>query len=210
MIRLEGIFPGACVKKGEDWQYVNEVCRLPYFIKCRNKFTFRNFFCFIFQDLSGKVGTVVSVPKGRERKPGRVWVQRRPDIDDFYSYRVGFNGKVDLEVSSTGFGGHYQPHNLPILKISEPKTDKKTNDVIVMDLPLVVGDTVKFVVGLEELREMAVDCGLVWTASKILTVARKSTASSISFSFLKDVRVMNLANLMCDVFQSRTLLYLIF
>ena len=51
-------------------------------------------------------------------------------------------------------GGHYQPYTLPILKISKPKLDEKINDV---NLPLVVGDKVKFTVGLEELREIVVD-----------------------------------------------------
>jgi hypothetical protein len=59
-------------------------------------------------------------------------------------------------------GGHYQPDTLPVLEISEPRAEEKPNDVIA-EFPFVVGDRVKFVVGLEELREMSVDCGLGWS-----------------------------------------------
>jgi hypothetical protein len=115
-----------------------------------------------FQDGGSRsVGKVVPSPNGQHGgTPGKVWVQWPHEKEKSYSYRVGFNGQMDLEIARAGVGGRYQPHTLPILKISKPKLDEKTNDVDV--LPLVVGDKVKFAVGLEELREIAVDCGLEW------------------------------------------------
>ena len=68
-------------------------------------------------------------------------------------------------------GGHYQPYTLPILKISKPKLDEKKNDVAVA-LPLVLGDKVKFAVGLEELREIVVDCGLEWNPTDMKKVMK--------------------------------------
>jgi hypothetical protein len=118
---------------------------------------------------------VVPSPNGQHGgTPGKVWVQWPHEKDKSYSYRVGFNGKMDLEMVSAGVGGHYQPHTLPILKISKPKLDEKTNDVDVA-LLLVVGDTVRVTVGLEELRELVVDCGLKWIPSKMGKVTKMKT-----------------------------------
>jgi hypothetical protein len=45
--------------------------------------------------------------------------------------------------------------------ISKPRANEKTNEVVA-DPPFVVGDRVKLAVGLEELREMSVNCELDW------------------------------------------------
>jgi hypothetical protein len=47
--------------------------------------------------------------------------------------------------------------------------DRKTNDIIA-NHPFVVGDRVKVVVGLEELREMVLDCWLYWNAGEMKKV----------------------------------------
>jgi hypothetical protein len=103
--------------------------------------------------------------------PGKVWVQWPHEMDKSYPYRVGLNDKMDLEIAKAGIGGHYQPDTLPVLVISKPKADEKTNDVVA-DPPFVVGDRVKVVVELEELREMVVDCGLGWDAGTMNKVKR--------------------------------------
>jgi hypothetical protein len=90
-------------------------------------------------------------------------------MDKSYSYRVGLNGKMDLKMAKAGIGGQYQPDTLPILVISKPRVDEKTNDVIT-DPPFVIGDRVKVVVVLEELREMVVDCGLGWNNGEMKKV----------------------------------------
>jgi hypothetical protein len=105
---------------------------------------------------------VIPSPNGQYGgTPGKVWVQWPHEKDQSYSYRVGFHGKMDLEMVSAGVCGRYQPHTLPILKISKPKLDEKTNEVAVA-LPLVVGDKVKLTVGLKELREIFLDSGREW------------------------------------------------
>ncbi len=101
--------------------------------------------------------------------PGIVWVQWPHEVDKSYPYRVGFSGKMDLKMAKAGIGGYYQPDTLPVLEISKPRVDEKTNDVIA-DHPFVVGDRVKVVVGLEDLREMSVDCGIHWKAGNIKKV----------------------------------------
>ncbi len=78
-----------------------------------------------------------------------------------YSYRVGLNGKMDLKIAKAGIGGNYQPDTLPVLVISKPRVNEKTNDVIA-DPSFVVGERVKFAVGLKELRNMVVDSGIYW------------------------------------------------
>ncbi len=100
-------------------------------------------------------------PTGREMKPGKVWVQWPDEMDKSYPYCVGLDGKMDLKIAKAGIGGHYQPDTLPVLEISKPMANEKTNDVIT-DPAFVVGDRVKVVVGLEELREIWVDYGMKW------------------------------------------------
>lgn len=103
----------------------------------------------------------MQVPTGRVMTPGNVWVQWPHEVDKSYSYRVGFSGKMDLKIAKAGFGGLYQPDTLPVLVISKPRANEKTNEVVA-DPPFVVGDRVKLAVGLEELREMSVNCELDW------------------------------------------------
>ena len=118
---------------------------------------------------------MVPSPNGQHGgTPGKVWVQWPHKKDQSYSYRVGFNGKMDLEMVSAGVCGRYQPHTLPILKISKPKLDEKAKYVDVA-LPLVVGDTVRVTVGSEELRDQVVDCGLKWIPSKMGKVTKMKT-----------------------------------
>ncbi len=128
-----------------------------------------------FQDGGSRsVGKVVPSPNGQHGgTPGKIWVQWPHEKEKSYSYRVGFNGKIDLKISMAvaGVGGHYQPHTLPILKISKPKTDEETNDVAVA-LPLGVGDKVKFTVGLEELREIFLDSGRRWNPADMKKVTK--------------------------------------
>lgn len=94
--------------------------------------------------------------------PGKVWVRWPHEVDKSYPYRVGLDGKMDLEMAKAGIGGHYQPDTLPILVISKPRADEKTSDEVA-DPPFVIGDRVKLAVGLEELREMIVDSGMYWS-----------------------------------------------
>ena len=84
---------------------------------------------------------------------------------------------MDLEMVSAGVGGLYQPHTLPIFEISKPKLDEKAKDVNVA-LPLVVGDTVKFTVGSEDLREIVVDWRVAnfdWKPAAIKKVTKFKT-----------------------------------
>ncbi|XP_046654681.1 E3 ubiquitin-protein ligase mib1-like [Daphnia pulicaria] len=73
---------------------------------------------------------------------------------------------MDLGIVKAGIGGHYQPDTLPVLVISKPRANEKTNDVVA-DPPFVVGDRVKVVVGLKQLREMSVNCELNWMNSEM-------------------------------------------
>ena len=172
---IKGIFPGALVRRGEDWKYEDEVS-LHYSSSFHDRIAicFCFYFCsFSFQDGGSRsVGKVVPSPNGRHGgTPGKVWVQWPHEKNKSYSYRVGFNGQMDLKIAKAGVGGRYQPHTLPILKISKPKLDEKKNDVAVA-LPLVLGDKVKFAVGLEELREIVVDCGLEWNPTDMKKVMK--------------------------------------
>ncbi len=107
----------------------------------------------------------MQVPNGSEMTPGKVWVQW-PDKEEPNLYRAGFNGKMDLGIVKAGIGGLYQPDTLPVLVISKPRANEKTNDVVA-DPPFVVGDRVKVVVGLKQLREMSVNCELNWMNSEM-------------------------------------------
>jgi hypothetical protein len=97
---------------------------------------------------------MVPAPTDCVMTPGNVWVQWPDEMDKSYPYRMGFSGKMDFEMAKAGIGGQYQPITLPVLVISKPRADEKTNDVIA-EHPFVVGDRVKVVVGLEDLREMS-------------------------------------------------------
>lgn len=117
-------------------------------------------FSLSFQDGgSSSFGKVVPAPTGREMTPGKVWVQWPHEVDKSYPYRMCFNGKMNLGIAKAGIGRQNQPDTLPVLGISKP--DEKTNDVIA-DPPFVVGDRVKFAVGLKDQREMVVDSGMYW------------------------------------------------
>ncbi len=67
------------------------------------------FFFHSFQDgvrdvieIDHEFGKVMPVPTGREITPGKVWVQWPHDKEP-YSYRVGFKGKMDLEIANAGW-----------------------------------------------------------------------------------------------------------
>ncbi|EFX83980.1 hypothetical protein DAPPUDRAFT_34014, partial [Daphnia pulex] len=90
-IRLKGIFPGALVRRGADWNYDDE------------------------DGGSSSFGKVVPAPTGREMTPGNVWVQWPDEMDKSYPYRVGFSGKMDLKMAKAGIDGRYQPDTLPVL-----------------------------------------------------------------------------------------------
>ncbi|XP_046454465.1 E3 ubiquitin-protein ligase MIB2-like [Daphnia pulex] len=152
-IPLKGIFPGALVRRGADWKYGDED-------GWKDK------------EANPPIGKVVPTPTGREMTSGKIWVQWPCELDKSYPYRVGFSGKMDLKMAKAGVGGQYQPDTLPVLKISKPRVNEKTNEVVA-DPPLVVGDRVKVVVGLEDLREMSVDCGIGWNAGKMKKVANE-------------------------------------
>ena len=115
------------------------------------------FLSHLFQDgpfLS--IGEVMPVPT--QMIPGKVWVQWPDEKDKPFAYHVGFNGKVDLKMVKAGIVGLYQPHTLPVLKISKQRMDEKSNDGTV---PLGLGNTVKFAVGFEERVGMLVDYDLI-------------------------------------------------
>ena len=82
---------------------------------------------------------------------------------------MGFDGKVDVSLVKAGFGGLYDPQSLLVLEFTQLKliVDEKTI------YPLVVGDTIKCVFTLEELREIfMMDCGLklYWHGDKMKKV----------------------------------------
>lgn len=74
---------------------------------------------------------------------------------------------------------------LPILVISKHRANEKTNDVIA-DPPFVVGDRVKVVVGLEELREIVVDCGIGWKTGTMNKVKRIFFKNAMCVNWWKD------------------------
>lgn len=124
------------------------------------------------------------LPIGREMAPGKVWVQWPHEIEKSYRYCVGFNGKVDLKVAKAGIGGHYQPHTLPMLKDFK-STKNKNTDEVATDLPFGIGDTVKFAVELEEVREMVVHSGLCWNADEIKKVINSLCRLKVRFVSLQ-------------------------
>ncbi|EFX64112.1 hypothetical protein DAPPUDRAFT_112333 [Daphnia pulex] len=95
---------------------------------------------------SSSFGEVVPAPTGREMTPAK-----------FGSSRSSGSMKWINPTPIAGIGGQNQPDTLPVLGISKP--DEKTNDVIA-DPPFVVGNRVKFAVGLKELRETVFDSGM--------------------------------------------------
>lgn len=111
-ISAKGIFKGAIVVRGPDWDWQDQdgnFLRAKIFIRLNNKIIF-------------------SINKGGEGKSGKVIEIRGWDRESGYSvacvqwngtgcsnvYRVGHKGKVDLKYVQEGIGGFYYKDHLAV------------------------------------------------------------------------------------------------
>ncbi|KAK7069478.1 E3 ubiquitin-protein ligase mib2, partial [Halocaridina rubra] len=129
-INLQGIFVGARVIRGPDWDWGNQ------------------------DGGEGKCGRVTEI-RGWDNESGRsvanvTWVCGSTNV-----YRVGHKGKVDLKVLLAATNGHIYTEHLPVLgKIEETASVGETVPNSPRHLPFSVGERVRVVVSVDELRTM--------------------------------------------------------
>lgn len=124
-IILKGIFQGAKVVRGPDWEWGNQ------------------------DGGESKVGRVVDI-RGWDVETGRsvasvTWADGTTNV-----YRVGHKGKVDLKCIADAPGGHYYKDHLPKLGKPAEIQRKESSD----RHPFQHGDKVKCLLDMEILREM--------------------------------------------------------
>ncbi|OCT70596.1 MIB E3 ubiquitin protein ligase 2 S homeolog isoform X1 [Xenopus laevis] len=124
-IVLKGIFQGAKVVRGPDWEWGNQ------------------------DGGEGKVGRVVDI-RGWDVETGRsvasvTWTDGTTNV-----YRVGHKGKVDLKCITDAPGGHYYKDHLPKLGKPAELQRKESSE----RYPFQHGDKVKCLLDIEILREM--------------------------------------------------------
>ncbi|KAE8592936.1 hypothetical protein XENTR_v10018918 [Xenopus tropicalis] len=122
---LKGIFQGAKVVRGPDWEWGNQ------------------------DGGEGKVGRVVDI-RGWDVETGRsvasvTWADGTTNV-----YRVGHKGKVDLKCITDAPGGHYYRDHLPKLGKPAELQRKESSE----RHPFQHGDKVKCLLDVEILREM--------------------------------------------------------
>ncbi|XP_005986112.1 E3 ubiquitin-protein ligase MIB2 isoform X2 [Latimeria chalumnae] len=124
-IALKGIFQGAKVVRGPDWEWANQ------------------------DGGEGKAGKVVDI-RGWDVETGRsvasvTWADGTTNV-----YRMGHKGKVDLKCIIEATGGFYFKDHLPILgKPAEIQRQESTDRH-----PFQLGDKVKCLLDIDILREM--------------------------------------------------------
>lgn len=84
----------------------------------------------------------------RNQSPGLVQVKWQNG--ETHPYRLGFDGKVDLQLVRVASGGFYHPEHLPILKSGLLKSVTNVNS----EIKFAIGDRVKICVGEDKLRKM--------------------------------------------------------
>ncbi|KAG8434369.1 hypothetical protein GDO86_012666 [Hymenochirus boettgeri] len=124
-IVLKGIFQGAKVVRGPDWEWGNQ------------------------DGGEGKLGRVVDI-RGWDVETGRsvasvTWADGTTNV-----YRVGHKGKVDLKCITEAPGGHYYKDHLPKLGRPAELQRKESSE----RHPFQHGDKVKCLLDVEILREM--------------------------------------------------------
>lgn len=129
-IPLQGIFVGAKVIRGPDWDWGNQ------------------------DGGEGKCGRVTEI-RGWDNESGRsvanvTWVCGSTNV-----YRVGHKGKVDLKVLLAATNGHIYTDHLPVLgKVEESNNVGESVPTSPRHVPFSVGERVRVVVSVEELRTM--------------------------------------------------------
>ncbi|XP_050691337.1 E3 ubiquitin-protein ligase MIB2-like isoform X2 [Eriocheir sinensis] len=130
-IPLQGIFTGAKVQRGPDWDWGNQ------------------------DGGEGKHGKVTEI-RGWDNESGRsvanvTWASGSTNV-----YRVGHKGKVDLKVVWPATNGHIYFHHLPVLGKQEECSSSVEAAVapVPRHLPFAVGERVRVVVSVDELRTM--------------------------------------------------------
>lgn len=131
-IPLQGIFTGAKVQRGPDWDWGNQ------------------------DGGEGKHGKVTEI-RGWDNESGRsvanvTWASGSTNV-----YRVGHKGKVDLKVVCPATNGHIYSHHLPVLGKQEAECGSSVEVAVAPSprpLPFMVGERVRVVVSVDELRTM--------------------------------------------------------
>nr|XP_027212420.1 E3 ubiquitin-protein ligase MIB2-like isoform X1 [Penaeus vannamei] len=124
---LQGIFVGAKVIRGPDWDWGNQ------------------------DGGEGKFGRVTEI-RGWDNESGRSVANVTWACGSTNVYRVGHKGKVDLKVLWPATCGHIYCEHLPVLgKMEDPCS---TGEPELPSAPLSVGERVRVVVSLEELRAL--------------------------------------------------------
>ncbi|KAL7645433.1 UNVERIFIED_CONTAM: hypothetical protein RMT77_003819 [Armadillidium vulgare] len=131
-VPLQGIFVGAKVIRGPDWDWGNQ------------------------DGGEGKWGRVTEI-RGWDNESGRsvasvTWLSNTTNV-----YRVGHKGKVDVKYIQPATNGNIYLQHLPIL--GKPEDGVNTNGVssassAPLQLPFLVGERVRVAVPLEQLRTM--------------------------------------------------------
>ncbi|XP_076044605.1 E3 ubiquitin-protein ligase mind bomb 2 isoform X4 [Oratosquilla oratoria] len=126
---LQGIFVGAKVVRGPDWDWGNQ------------------------DGGDGKCGRVTEI-RGWDNESGRsvanvTWVCGSTNV-----YRVGHKGKVDLKYIEEAVNGYVYKEHLPVLgKLEEPSSTSHS-PASPQQMPFSVGERVRVMVPLERLRAM--------------------------------------------------------
>ncbi|XP_046576920.1 E3 ubiquitin-protein ligase MIB2-like [Haliotis rubra] len=112
-IRAMGLFPGAQVKRGPDWNSAN------------------------LDGGSGKIGQIISLSNSVSTPTTRNMVKVKWSNGEVSSHRVGYQGKVDLQYTDESPGTYYYKEHLPFLD-----TDSAQQTPVKQPEVLQVGDKV--------------------------------------------------------------------
>jgi len=131
-IPVKGIFVGAKVIRGPDWDWGNQ------------------------DGGDGKVGRVIDI-RGWDNESGQsvgnvAWTSGSTNV-----YRIGHKGKVDLRLVQASTGGRYYRESLPVLGFScdaPNRPSREPGSPRILGSTFSVGDKVKIMVDAERLREM--------------------------------------------------------
>lgn len=156
---LKGIFAGAKVVRGLDWEWGNQ------------------------DGGDGKVGTVLDI-RGWDNESNRsvanvMWYSRSTNV-----YRLGQKGNCDIKFVEPASGGFYYPEHLPVLRqVNEPVQPIRSGPP-----PFSVGDKVQVNVSVDQLKQLQQGHGgwnprMAEYISKIGTVHRVTDKGDIRVQY---------------------------
>lgn len=126
---LWGIFPGAKVVRGFNWEWGNQdggegnsflwLSKIKFFISIVildniNYTFFKIIINLFFNKLLGKIGSVLDI-RGWDSESSRSVVNVQWFSGSTNLYRLGYKGNCDIRFVESSSGGYYYPDHLPVL-----------------------------------------------------------------------------------------------